>query len=579
MQFVVIALVDFADGTLRRIVKILLETAKALGYAHSQDVLHLDLKPANIKIGRFGEVCVIDWGLSKAHRAESQPDRGVHVALDRKAALVEHARGTKGYSAPEQWRGDFHTGCDVYSVGAILHHALSGARPPVAADSLSCELPAAAREKDPALAAICAKAMAQRPEERHASMAALQAELQAYLTPPRHPPGLLARLGAALRRNSARPQTEETSAPARLRALRAALDKGQSAASDAAPRLVDEALLQAGSGKRAESELVAQALAGLERRLELVAAHGMDPRRVGLRSPLARGAQAEVLAADDLALRRPVAVKRIQIARGSTRAPDSGWSGGGLRHLALFDEAQIAAQLDHPSVLCPHDLAVDAQGRLLLVLPLASGGTLASRYAEAGPAKWSTTVPLLLQASRGLGYAHEKGVVHRDVKALNILLGRHDDAYIGDWALAVLTGEDSYGESSIRVERGGGFDDGAAVRSSQAEDAGARVGTLLYMAPEQAAGGAVGPASDVYSLGLVLLELLTGWRRPGAAQEDVLREALEGAPPAVRKLAPQVPEALEAVCRRALQTLPEDRFENAGEFALALEEALDRAVE
>lgn len=559
--------------TLRRVVRILVEVCKVLDYAHSRDVLHLDLKPANIKVGRFGEVCVIDWGLSKARRADSLLGSTSEVALDRKVRLQEHARGTRGYTAPEQWHGELHQAGDIFSVGAILHHALAGAKPPITGGSTSYELPAAAREKDAGLSDICARAMAVRPEDRHASAADLLADLQAHLAPPKRHEGWRTRLARALRWTRSAPASTPVGADAAMQAVQAALAGEQGLESGMAPRLIDEAFQRGASGNSAGRMLLEQALEALPARLALVDAHGMDPRRLSLGSALARGAQAEIVAAEDLALRRPMAVKRL--ATGPAPAPETG--APGMMQLALFDEAQIAAQLDHPSVLSPHDLARDSDGRLLLVLPLASEGTLHSLHAALGPQGWRTTVPLLLKAAQGLAYAHEKGVVHRDVKALNILLGKHGDAYLGDWGLAILTGDDRYGESSIRVERGAGMAPDAAVRRNEEEDEGSRAGTPLYMSPEQAAGGTVGPASDVYSLGLVLLELLCGWRRSGRTRAELLRAAVQGAPPPVRKVLARVPEALESVCLRALQPLPEDRFEDAGGFAVALGEALDKA--
>jgi serine/threonine protein kinase len=585
-----------ADWSLERLALILVQVAKAMDYAHAQSVLHLDLKPANIVIGRFGEVSVLDWGLARAHRSQSQVVKGADVVLEREYDLPQLGRGSPGYSAPEQFRQDFHAGCDIFALGAMLHHMLVGDRPSITATTTSYTVPVAAWRKHAGLAGVCKKAMAIDPRDRHQDMREWREDLEAAL-------GLRPKQGRAagwLRRIRRRLWPSGSTSAARAAAAQAdsviehrlgilrekdadltmaaldsmaALDRASSGRrEDPSPTTPDgdmHASWLFPSGERYwPADFDEQAATRL---MDRVGSLGLQPLHLQLGAELARGGMSSVVKATDARLRRPLALKFVPI-----EPVREGRLGLAQR---LFEEAQIAAQLDHPSVLAPHDACLHPMHGLTLVLPLMGRKDLADAMQTAGPEGCMEIIELLLQAARGLAYAHDKGVIHRDIKPRNILLGRHGDAYLADWGLAILTQDRPTDGTSVHVQHGSSVDGGQSVghdpRRVRAE--GEIAGTPAYMSPEQAAACGVTRTSDVYSLGLVLLEVLTGWRRQASSGADMLRVARDEQPPHPRQLVRHIHPALDAVCRRALQPIPEDRYPSAGHFAIALDEAVRAA--
>jgi len=230
---------------------------------------------------------------------------------------------------------------------------------------------------------------------------------------------------------------------------------------------------------------------------------------------IARGGMGVVYRATHLALERPVALKVI----ARRYAGDEGFRERFLR------ESRLTAQLDHPGVVPVYD-AREEDGELIVAMRLVEGGDLKQRIRERGPLPPAEAVELLGQVAGALDAAHEAGVVHRDVKPHNILLER-ERAYLTDFGLAR-----AFGDS--------GALSGASI-----------VGTVEYMSPEQWRGERVGPAADVYALGCVLYECLTGVvpyaRHEGDAE-------------------PQLPRGLDAVIERAVAKDPAARYVTAGEL-------------
>lgn len=547
------------DWPLRRIVRLLVDVADALDHAHGKQVVHRDVKPTNVMVGRFGEVCVIDWGMAALHRAESAAIGASIVVSDRQATLAKRAMGTRGYTAPEQWKGESSPLCDVFSLGAVLCRALAGAPPDAESTTATPVLPSTAWRRDRRLAAIAAKALAATPSDRYESMAQMRGDLSAWLAS-----GPLVALGER--------------APSRIRGLLARarrwLGAGResgwtppSPASTQAPRAPAMATL----ANLAGADRSATAAVGRDPVLRRIAELGAAPTTLHELGELAAGGVGIVSLGRDLRLQRKVAVKSLR-RDGDGPTPAAAVD-------AFFDEARIAAQLDHPSVLVPYDVVLSARDDVHMLMPLARGGDLesfADRLLDASDG-WRRTVPLLLQASRGLAWAHAKGVVHRDVKPANIVLGQHQDAYLTDWGLARLLPREA-------LAAGGSILDLSSTllrRDAKADDG--FVGTPEYASPEQALGYPATRADDVFALGGVLFRLLTG-RAPRVAKEIAgagltawLATAQTQPIPPVRRVARAAPRALAAVCDRALGFRPEDRFVDAGEFALALEAALLRA--
>jgi serine/threonine-protein kinase len=229
-----------------------------------------------------------------------------------------------------------------------------------------------------------------------------------------------------------------------------------------------------------------------------------------------------VYRATHLALERPVALKVI----AHHLAEDEVFRERFLR------ESRLAARLDHPHVVPVLD-AREEDGELIVAMRLIGGGDLKRRIAAEGPLPPELAIELLGQIAGALDAAHAEGIVHRDVKPHNILLEGGDQAYLTDFGLAKALGDS-------------GVLSGASI-----------AGTIEYMSPEQWRGERVGPAADVYSLGCVLYEALTGIV-PYARQEADTE--------------PEMPEGLDSVIERAVSKDPAERYPSAGEMIAAARE-------
>jgi serine/threonine-protein kinase len=210
-------------------------------------------------------------------------------------------------------------------------------------------------------------------------------------------------------------------------------------------------------------------------------------------------------------------------------------------------EALAATVLRHPNIVACLDTGTD-DGQQFLVMDLVEGEDLAARLRRGGRLAPHAVARIGLDVSRGLGAAHVRGIVHRDVKPGNILLATDGRAMVTDFGIARL---------AVDVE--------AAVP-------GTTLGSVHYFSPEQARGTTTTPASDVYGVGLVLYEALTGERAWTGATTDAIALARLGAPaPSPRAIRPEIPFALDAVVVRALAPDPADRYPNGGSLAGALE--------
>ncbi len=210
-------------------------------------------------------------------------------------------------------------------------------------------------------------------------------------------------------------------------------------------------------------------------------------------------------------------------------------------------EALAATVLRHRNIVACIDTGTDPQGPYL-VMDLVEGEDLAVRLRRDGAIPSGEAARIGLDVARGLGAAHLRGIVHRDVKPGNILLARDGRAMITDFGIARL------------------------AMDAEATLPGTTLGSVQYFSPEQAQGAATSPASDVYGLGLVLYEALTG-RRPwtGADQSALALARVGAAAPSPRDVQPDVPVALDGVVTRCLAPAPADRYPNGNALAAALE--------
>ncbi len=248
--------------------------------------------------------------------------------------------------------------------------------------------------------------------------------------------------------------------------------------------------------------------------------------RYRLHEPIGRGAMGEVWRAFDETLGRPVAVKLLL-------PQDSDPTAASRFRL----EAQTAGRLNHPHVVGVFDFG-EHENRLFLVMELVEGDSLGLRLAATAPLPAGQVARIAAQTAAGLAAAHQQGIVHRDIKPANLLLDTDDTLKIGDFGIARFV------------------DDPAAALTAT----GQIVGTSLYLAPERALGKPAGPASDVYALGCVLYQLLTG-RPPFQADTAVaiLHQHLDAAPVPPRQLGAELPPAFENYLLGLLAKRPEDR--------------------
>jgi tRNA A-37 threonylcarbamoyl transferase component Bud32 len=255
---------------------------------------------------------------------------------------------------------------------------------------------------------------------------------------------------------------------------------------------------------------------------------------------IARGGMGVVWKARQSNLNREVALKMIRA--GALASPDE---------ISRFlREAEAAANLQHPNIVAIHEVG-EHDGQHYFSMDLVDGRDLATLITE-GPLSPQRAARYVKIIAEAIHFAHQRGTLHRDLKPQNVLIDAADQPRITDFGLAKIMKDDS-----------------------QLTQSGVIMGSPSYMPPEQAASrhGDIGPASDVYSLGAMLYELLTG-RPPfrGATAMATLREVLESEPTAPRRLKADIPPDLETICLKCLEKSPTARYPTAR----ALAEELDR---
>lgn len=266
--------------------------------------------------------------------------------------------------------------------------------------------------------------------------------------------------------------------------------------------------------------------------------------RYVLEEQIGEGAFATTYRARDTLLGRTVALKVLRASLASDSA-----------YLTRFArEAQAAAAVDHPHVVQVYDYG-EERGAYYLALQFIPGTTLKEVIHQKAPLHPAEAVDLTRQILRGLGAIHAAGIVHRDVKPQNVLIDREGLARLTDFGIAY----DSSKASSLTTH-------------------GTTLGTPAYMAPEQASGGAITPATDLYAVGIVLFELLTG-RLPFQADTPlaVMLAQLQRSPPSPSDWMPSVSAALNGVVLHALAKDPAHRFSSAQNMDQALADAVPAA--
>jgi len=267
---------------------------------------------------------------------------------------------------------------------------------------------------------------------------------------------------------------------------------------------------------------------------------------------LAAGGMGEVYRARDDRLRRDVAVKVI--AEGLADDP--------VEHTRFEQEARMLASLAHPNILSIFDFGEEG-GVRYAVMELLEGVNLRARM-DNRPLPWRTAAAIAVAVAKGLAAAHARGIVHRDLKPENIFLLADGGVKILDFGLA---------RRDPRQARAG---DASSGERPPAEE-GTLVGTTVYMAPEQVLGQPTDARTDVFGLGCVLYEMLTGHRPFGRVGiGDTLGAILNAEPPPLEGEGRTVPPALARVVLHCLAKDPAERFQAAYDLAFALDEILGR---
>jgi len=215
-------------------------------------------------------------------------------------------------------------------------------------------------------------------------------------------------------------------------------------------------------------------------------------------------------------------------------------------------EAKAASALDHPNICAIHEINKTEDGQVFIVMAYYEGQSLKGRI-KRGPMKQREVIDIALQVAQGISAAHKKGIIHRDVKPTNIMITKEGAAKILDFGIAKLSGQDGLTRPLSTV------------------------GTVSYMSPDQARGETVDVRSDIWSLGIVMYEMITG-RLPfkGDNTQAILYNVMNEEPRSVKDLRSEIPPELEHIIQKALAKDPKKRFSSGRELAAELEDLKTR---
>jgi eukaryotic-like serine/threonine-protein kinase len=519
-------------------VAIVLEMTNALAHVHERSgadgtplgIVHRDLSPQNVMVGYAGEIKLIDFGTARGHNRRCHTVAGVVFAKP-------------GYVAPEVARQQVGDGrIDLYAVGIMLWELVAGRRylagdpakhledasngalvvPPVAKDA------GAPAELDVAID----KLTQNDPDDRYASASLAAAALGKLLTlAPALPSGertVRGRVGALM--HALWPHE-----PGRSRAdFSKLLKEARPLSRDSSPRMV--------AATPSAPEITQQAAEHMNE-----GAGTLGGTAYKLLDKIGEGASGEVWSAEHLELGRKVALKLL--------APEHASAKDAIDRFRR--EARAVAAISHPNLVGLYDFGKARDGRVYLAMELLDGEALERRL-DREPMSWKGAAELAIQASHALEAAHAAGLVHRDLKPANLFVTKNGTLKLLDFGVAMALSDVPTDE-----KRQKGF---------------AIFGTPEYMAPEQVAGEPVDARCDVYALGCVLYEMLTG-EPPfsGKSTAEILGKQVREAviPPRERSPSRKIPEALENVVLHAMSKKREERFPSAVAMRRAIESVIE----
>src|SRR6185369_12050621 len=268
---------------------------------------------------------------------------------------------------------------------------------------------------------------------------------------------------------------------------------------------------------------------------------------------LGAGVMGAVYRARHLSMDRPVAIKFLHQRFVEDEAARSRFQ----------TEARAAVKLRHANAVSVTDFGQTAEGSFYIVMELLEGRTLREILSREAPLETARAISLMLQTSAAVAAAHEAGIIHRDLKPSNILLTQSADqpavVKVLDFGIATFTADE---------------DDEEVTTLNQTTPV---IGTPRYMSPEQYNGNELTPATDVYSLGVILYEMLAGMAPfTGSTPEEIAQKHANDPPHSPREIVAAIPEDVERIILMALEKQPADRFANAAEFHQELLETAER---
>jgi serine/threonine-protein kinase len=268
---------------------------------------------------------------------------------------------------------------------------------------------------------------------------------------------------------------------------------------------------------------------------------------------LGAGGMGAVYRARHLSMDRPVAIKFLHQQLVEDEAA----------RLRFQTEARAAVKLRHPNAVSVTDFGHTAEGCVYIVMELLEGRTLREILSREAPLETARAISVMLQTAAAVAAAHEAGIIHRDLKPSNILVTQSADqpavVKVLDFGIATFTPDDDDEDVTMLNQRN------------------IVIGTPRYMSPEQYNGHELTPAADVYSLGVILYEMLCGMVPfSGATPAEIAQKHAHDSPHSPREILAGIPEEVEHIVLKALEKQPADRFANAVEFRQELLETTER---